>query len=365
MKQFTLLLALCLMLTICSGCGKEPEETTLPPQTTTLPPETTTVPPETTLPAETVPPVEPEVIDFLLPVPDGFEASVVQDVITVYVSPNAPRDTSTITVEKLATDESVLSMTKEAFSSRFTLVEPTDATVAETEPSEQATEPQSTEPEDFHLYSMTTMEVDGWPALYCDYTLVYSGYNSHVYRFEVVASNCNYVFTFTDNTSSGAWLDAYKECVTQIDLVLNTDGMELDYSGLEKYNLSCGLSLYAESGMETHKAEGFTACLGSRNVILLFMADNKEVNNLTTMSLEDYGDLLCQTNDLDGFQYDSYGNLCTTFYSSDEAGLNYYNMICLKQTQDSFWVCQIACLADDQAEYARAFSLWASSITEM
>lgn len=375
MKKISLLLALCLMLTIFTGCGSDPAETTTAPvETTTVPAETTTAPPETTEPVETEPPVEPEVIDFDMELPEGFEASVVQDTITVFVSPNAPMDTSTITVEKLPMDESVLAMTQQEFIGSITLATPgeTEETEETTEPEETADPAETTEPvetspvlpQDVNFYSMTVTEVDGWPALYCDYSLEYDGYIAHIYRFEVVVNYCNYVFTFTDTTDSNTWLDSYEDCVPEIDLILDIEGIELDYSGLELYDLKCGLAMYAESGMESHKAEGFTACIGNRNVIILLMADDKEVNNLTEMDLEGYADLLRSTNELGNFKWDTYGNLCTTFYSTDEAGLEYYNMICVKETAEDFWVCQIACLSDDQAEYARAFSLWASSITE-
>lgn len=149
-----------------------------------------------------------------------------------------------------------------------------------------------------------------------------------------------------------------------IDLILDTEGIELDYSGLEHYKLDCGLNLYAASGMETHKAEGFTACLGNRNVIILMMADDKAANNLTDLELEDYAEVLCQTNDLSGFKWDSYGNLSTSFFSSDDTGMEYYNVLFVKETEDDFWVCQMACSAENQAQYVRAFSLWASSISE-
>lgn len=374
MKKISLLLALCLTLTILSGCGSEPAETTTAPvETTTAPVETTTAPIETTEPQETEPPVEPEVIDFDMELPEGFEATVVQDTITVFSSPNAPMDTSTITVEKLPMDESVLSMTKQEFIDSIPLAVPeeTGETEEGTEPQEAAapeetTEPMETEPagpEDLNFYSMSVMEIDGWPALYCDYSLEYVGYTSHIYRFEVVVNYCNYVFTFTDSTDTNVWLDSYEGCIPEIDLILDIEGIELDYSGLELYDLKCGLSMYAEPKMESHKAEGFSACIGNRNVIILLMADNKEVNNLTETDLEGYADLLQETNELGNFKWDTYGNLCTTFYSTDEAGMEYYNMICVKETAEDFWVCQIACLADDQAEYARAFSLWASSIT--
>ncbi len=383
MKKISLMLALCLVVSICAGCGSAPAETTAPPQSS----QTTTAPAETTLatqPTETEPLViptempEPEVIDFALELPQGFEATVITDTITVFSSPNAPMDTSTITVEVLPMDESVLTMDKETFLGMFPLVEPTEATeVPETsEPEETAdpsepqetTEPEETAPagpEDLILYSMTTMEIDGWPALYCDYTLVYNDYSSHIYRFEVVVNYKNYVFTFADNTDHNVWLDNYETCVGDIDLILDVEGIELDYSGLTHYELDCGMSLYAEAGMEPMKAEGFSGCLGSRNVIILMMADDKETNNLTDMKMEDYAALLRQTNELDSFRWDVYGNLATTFYSVDEAGMEYYNMICLKESEGAFWVCQMACAAEDQVKYARAFALWASSLSEI
>ena len=69
-------------------------------------------------------------------------------------------------------------------------------------------------------------------------------------------------------------------------------------------------------------------------------------------------------NDLKHFKWDTYGNLCTSFYSTDDNGMEYYNMICVKETEEDFWVCQMACAADDQAKYAKTFSLWAASVHE-
>lgn len=375
MKKLSLLLALCLMLSILTGCAGKPAETTAPAETI-APVETTTAP--TTLPTETtVPPTEPPavVIDFDMVLPEGFEAIVVEDALTVYASPNAPMDYSTVSVEKLAMNEAVLAMTKDEFEGMFELAPEETEPVETTEPEEttesaettepvETTEPQPELPTEFHLYSMTQMEIDGWPALYCDYTLTYETYTAHTYRFEVVVNYNNYVFTFTDTTDTNVWLDEYEDCIPEIDLILDTEGIELDYSSLMRYNIPGGLSIYAENGMEHHKAEGFTGCLGNRSVIILFMADNKETNNLTEMTLDDYADLLCQTNELSHFKYDTYGNLCTSFYSTDETGMEYYNMITVKETTDSFWVVQMACSAENQAQYARAFSLWASSVSE-
>ena len=370
MKNLSLLLALCLTLSIFAGCAKPADPTTVP---TTLPAVTTApteAPTETTVPP-TEPPA-PKVVDFALDAPEGFFSSVVQDTVTVLTSPNAPMDTSTITVEVLPMNPDVLNLSEEEFESKVTRIpveetEPTEET-AETDASEETTVPEeSTEPtgpREFDLLNMEQIELDGWPTLVCEYDLIFDGYASHVTRYEAVVNEANYVFTFTDNTDSNVWLEDFAASGDSIDLILDTDGVELNYSNLTLYNLDGGLSIYAEGGMEAHQAEGFTACIGNRNVIILMMADDKESNNLTAMEPEDYAELLRSTNDLDEFRSDIYGNLYTTFFSTDENGMEYYNMICVKETDDDFWVVQFACASDDQAAYAKAFNLWASSISE-
>lgn len=368
MKRICLLLALCLTLSICAGCGSDPVETTTTPSTAA--PIQTTAP--TTAPTQTVPeptdPPEPKVIDFALELPEGFEASVSQEGYYAYISPNAPRDTSCITVELTALDDSVLVMTNSDYANRIDptrVPEPTDSTGSgETTPSEETAPSAENLPKDFRFTDFQDVEVDGWPGVVSAYTLVYEDYVSHVLRCEVVASDCNYVFTFTDDTAANVWNEAFHSCLDSVDLILDMEGIELDYSGLTLYDLKCGLQIYAENGMEHHDADGFTACIGSRNVIILVMADDKMSNNLTDMDLDGYAALLCRTNDLPQFKWDTYGNLCTGFYSTDSTGMEYYNTIFLKETADDFWVCQMACVAEEQARYAKAFSLWASSIAE-
>lgn len=369
MRKICLLLALCLMLSIFAGCSsEEPAETTAAPIETTAAPVETTEPPT----VETTEPPVPVVIDYELELPEGFEASLVASGLTVFSAPNARVDDSTIQVEVLEHNEAVLALDEDEFTSRFTFQEETDETTEpeeteETHETEETTEPAETEPalpEDLIFYDLYVTQVDGWDALFTDYTLVYEDHSCHTYRYEVVTTEANYVFTFADTTANNDWLDLYKDCVDTIDFVLDTEGIELDYSNLTRYDLSCGLSVYAEAGMEEHNPEGFTACLGNRNVIILMMADDKAANNLTEMALKDYADLVAQTNGLERFNDDVYGNILTTYYSTDENGLEYYNMICVKETEEDFWVVQMACMAEDQASYARAFSLWASSIAE-
>ncbi len=372
MKKTSLLLAVLLTFSLLSGCGNQetPVETTVP---VTTAPQQTTAP--TTLPTE---PPAPVVIDFKLELPEGFELSLVQDNIQVFSSPKSPRDPSYVSVQILPRDESVLTMDTTQMIHR--ILEPVVVETPEIEsstPSAETTAEETTEPEETTQPEETTepqeapepfvkflepATVDEWDAVFTDYVQSYDNYTSHTYRYEVVTTDANYVFSFCDGTDDNEWLDAFEEASHDIDLILDTEGMELDYSQLTPYVLRSGLSIHAEEGLESHDAQGFSDALANRNVLILTMGDDKVSNNLTEMDLHDYADLVAKSNDLETFQEDMYGNLFTTFYSRDEAGLEYYNMICVKETTDSFWVCQMTCLAKDQVSYAKVFPLWASSI---
>lgn len=342
MKKFSLLLALCLMLSICSGCGSKPAETTAP-----LSPVPTL--PNMEPPVETTPPTDPNAIDgkFTLDLPEGFEGGETENNRYEFLSPNAPEDHSSVTVELMALDESVLEMSTSEYKKRI-----------------DVTKTGKSDAKRFKLIDLWKETVDGWPAMVSEYNLVYDDYISHIYRYEIVCRSMNYVFTFDDASDGNDWLDHFEDMIDSVKLLQTEGGMDLNFSEMRQYELDCGLNLFAESGLMEMEAHGFTACLGSRSCILLFMADNKEANNLTDFTLEDYAQLLKRNNDLRSFKTDQYNNLYTTFYTNDESGTGYFNMLFVKETADAFWVCQMACVTELQGTYERDFPLWASSITE-
>ena len=171
------------------------------------------------------------------------------------------------------------------------------------------------------------------------------------------------MFRFADSTNNNDWLDSYAECIETIDLLTQAENLELDYSHLEQYRLKCGVKLYAFDRMEQQDAPGFTECIGNREALILVMQDKKVDNDLDAFTLEQYAELVSSTNDLDAFTLDNYGNLHTSFYSNDDLGVRYYNVLTVKESADSFWVFQMTCAAADQATYDREFALWSSSIT--
>lgn len=344
MKKISLLLALCLMLSIFSGCSGTPEESTGPDTSTTGSSDSsdsTTETPRT----ETDPPA-PVVIDYTLDLPEDFTTAVVEENYVLYCAPYAVRDESTISVEITPRDEAILKTDADSFEQSL----------------RDRLDGEDDSPSAYRFYNLQLTEVDGWAALYTEYSLTYTSGASRYLRYEVVTTESNYVFTFIDASDDNLWLDSYADAAASIRLVLDSEHLEANGEGLTEYVLDCGLTIQAEAGMKEYAPEGFTACLGNHNVIILFMADDKQDNNLTGMTLEEYAQLLCQTNQLDAFESDAYGNLLTTFYSSDENDLEYYNMICVKDLGDAFWVCQMTCLSEDQAAYARTFSQWAATI---
>lgn len=338
MKKLSLLLALCLLFGMLAGCGGETEET----QATTLatePTETTadTTPTETTVPPTTEPPYV-NIIGYDLDMLEEFDASVSEDDRLLYVSPDAPEDPSYVLIEIQPRNEEVLELDENGFIALEETVR------------------------DIVSLSLEVTALDGIEALYADYTIKEEGVYTHIYEYHVVGDK-NYMFRFADSTDHNDWLESYAECIDTINMLTENEGIELDYSHLTRYSLECGVKLYAFGGMDQQKAPGFTECIGNQRALILVMRDNKEENDLVGLSLQEYADLVSEANDLESFTQDNYGNLHIGFYSNDELGVRYFNNLTVKESEDSFWVFQMTCAADDQATYDREFSLWATSIS--
>lgn len=351
MKKICLLLAVCLMLGSFAGCAGETEETTVPTTaatteavteatteaTQTTEPETT----ETTAPAETEPPI-PQIIGYDVALPEEFEAGEVTDERMLYLSPDAPEDGSYILVRVTPRDGTILEVDEEGFQ-EWNIVE-----------------------REYGEINLELTEINEVPALHAEYTVIEENEDEeeievHISEYHVVGDE-NYLFRCADETEEQAWQEQFAAMLDSIQILVEDQSIQLDYSGLELYDLGCGMSLYAVPGMEPQEAPGFVACLGNRNALILVMQDDKESNALTGLTLEEYAQLVSDSNDLDEFTLDNYGSLHTSFFSTDEQGLSYYNVLTVKETGDSFWVFQMTCTANDQADYDREFALWATSI---
>lgn len=351
MKKICLFLALCLLLGSLTGCNDQSgtTETTLSTETTE---DTTPIPSETE---------EPVVIGYDITLDVDFTALVAEDDRTIYRSPNEG-DESSILIRTQPRDESVLSLDIQGFvdmqGDGYLSGAPGSTPTGPVESEQPETQNQG------RMYSFVNTEViqvDGFPALFADYMTTLDGVSTHVMEYHVVATE-NYLFRFTDCTEDGAWLEGFARSAETINMLMENEGVTLDYSDLKEFDLGCGISIHAQDGLTAHEAPGFTACLGNQNAIILVMQDKKEENNLTEMDLYDYAELVSDANELGEFTQDHYGTLHSSFYSTDEMGIKYYNLLTVHETGDSFWVFQMTCSAANQATYALEFSRWATSI---
>ncbi len=339
MRRFFLLLALCLTVFASSACSILAEPTQ-PGPTQPVPPTTAATEPPTTAPPQTQP--VSRVVAFELEPPWGFELSQSGEGHFFYASPDAPWDASALTVDVVDRDASILELEARDFVERPDLL-PQDA-------------------RELELLAYEQTELDRWPGVLLECTFSTEDGDEHWIRYEVVTTDSNYVFLYADRSQDQYWDYHFNQSISTIDLVEQTEQLERDYSGLAWTQIDGRLGMYVKDGLRPLNAPGFTFCMGDREVVVMIMADNKAEMRLTGLSLEDYGRLLCSTNDLEPFDYDSYGNLVTVFHSVGDDGKAYYNQLVVKQTDQDFWVCQMTCQEDDQPIYQRSFGLWASSI---
>lgn len=138
-------------------------------------------------------------------------------------------------------------------------------------------------------------------------------------------------------------------------------------SGLKTYDMGGGFSIDMDSGMEESTVEGYTYFYHSNTCAALVLKEDFSMFtaagvDLTTFSLEDYADMVCLANDLDGsFKKDSNGNLVTT-YSMDVNGQEFYYYVTVREGSDAYWLINFYCMNSQQDKYAPKFESWNNSI---
>lgn len=90
----------------------------------------------------------------------------------------------------------------------------------------------------------------------------------------------------------------------------------VDSSKTETYNLSCGATITAPSGLKETEIDGFTDALDSKVIALLLLEEARPAD----YTLADYAYLVALNNGMsEGFTEDAYGNLAAT-YTAESGG---------------------------------------------
>lgn len=171
-----------------------------------------------------------------------------------------------------------------------------------------------------------------------------------------------YLFTFADATPDGAWEESFLEAARSIRLLEPGEYIQIKPQGLETYTLSCGLTLQAEPGLRDVTGGGYGAILQGDYCLILVLEDPKQ-DATADLTLEEYAQSVARIHELDEFRENAYGNLTAAYMThSDATGLDYFYYLTVKETEGSFYLCQMVCLADEYAAYREQFDIWATTV---
>lgn len=340
MKHLRILVALVLVVAMLTACGSKPVETAAPTTAPTTVP-TTEAPTEAPTTAPTEAPLDP-IVNYCFDEPEGFVTTGGDGTVIVIMGPE--NDGSLIGI--MTMDEAVdfSELTEESITANLGLVDGGDTTI-----SMNFTQP---------------MEIDGYPAYLVDYNVLSPDLTAHYSNYYVTDGIRTLVFTFTDTTADGAWADEFAATVASINLLTEGEFAPADTTGLELYDLGCGVSMYAEPGLEALEIEGYAAVLAGESCTIMVIQDNKEEYGLYGLTVEDYVSFYVDGETITGFETDGYGNTATAFLSQGDDGVTYFYYGVAKNTADNFYFIQLACDQNAAIAMAGEFAEWCATFTE-
>ena len=340
MKHLRILVALMLLAAMLTACGSKPVETAAPTTAPTTVP-TTEAPTEVPTTAPTEAPLDP-ITNFYFDEPEGFTTISTTGTLQILAGPDG--DGTSITIMLLETPMDFAELNEETFAASLGIL------------GDDGSAPT--------LNAIETTEIDGYPACLVDYNMTASGITARYTTYYVTDRASTVAFIFADATADGKWAEAYAASVDSINLLVEGKLLPADTSGLELYDLGCGLSMYAAPGMEALEIEGFAACLADEKNTILVIQDNKAEYGLYGLTAEDYANVYVDGEVITGFETDPCGNIATSFLSQGDDGETYFYYAVAKNTADNFYFIQLACSQLDAATMADDFAQWCATVTE-
>ncbi len=135
---------------------------------------------------------------------------------------------------------------------------------------------------------------------------------------------------------------------------------------LETYSLPNGLTLQMEKGMVESSDENFDAFFAGQNAAMAGVRESAEEfemigYDLYSLSIEEYADMVAESNGFDGFQKNENGSLIYTYVRNFD-GDDYFYYTTVKKGPDCFWVINFFCPNEYSEEYLPKFNRWAESV---
>lgn len=138
--------------------------------------------------------------------------------------------------------------------------------------------------------------------------------------------------------------------------------VEPQTQGLHLYELDSGVSFHAIKGLDETKIENMAAYLRNGFFLVMVIQEPKTGTALEGVTLEEYGQMLCDANGLAPFTRDIYGTLATVNVAAGESeGEMFFYYVTIHEAKDSFWLVQVACPDDMAQSNAPDLALWSAT----
>ena len=340
MKHLRVLMVLILVVAMLTACGSKPVETAAPTTAPTTVP-TTEAPTEAPTTAPTEAPLDP-IVNYCFDEPEGFTTISTTDTLQILAGPDS--DGSSITIMLLETAMDFAELNEETFAASLGLL------------GDDGSAPT--------LNAIETTEIDGYPACLVDYNMTPSGIPARYTTYYVTDRASTVAFIFADATADGAWAEAFAASAASINLLTEGEFVPADTTGLELYDLGCGVSMYAVPGLEALEIEGYAAVLAGETCTIMVIQDNKEEYGLYGLTVEDYVSFYVDGETITGFETDGYGNTATAFLSQGDDGVTYFYYGAAKNTADNFYFIQLACDQNAAMSMSGEFAQWCATFAE-
>ena len=127
---------------------------------------------------------------------------------------------------------------------------------------------------------------------------------------------------------------------------------------------SQGMTVTLTKEFKEDSVMGFDASYRSKDVYVLALRERfEEAEGAEKLSLEEYGKIILEVNELPDVQIDSFGGIPGFEYDyDDDDGQTYHDRTYLYKTDDSFWMIQFITFKESFAKYESAFGKWAASV---
>ena len=125
-----------------------------------------------------------------------------------------------------------------------------------------------------------------------------------------------------------------------------------------------GMSITLNENFSKDAVDMFTACYSSGETAVLALKESFSLmDGLENYTLEQYGQLVLQTNGMTDFQLQTQDGITFFEYESETDQGTFYYLSTLHKGPDAFWMVQFACDVADADDYLPYFLQWAKSIS--